>query len=237
MTSRDLHTDQKAKRTFLRIPGYVTNLYKKAYMNRRYFNHLDNDFFAYISTFGNYGRLSRSLLEEVDSGDSVLQVGNSYGVLIKQIAEKVGENGFLEIIDVLPVQTNNARLKLSPWPFFKATNADAEFFTGSKYDVIIAYFLLHELPDAKKSRVITNLLSLLTPHGKIVFIDYHRPDRFNFFKYLIIAVNRLIEPFAEAMMTKDIRDFSPDSSKYIWNTKPYFGGLYQKTTVKLKKGA
>ena len=236
MANANLTNNIKAKHTFLCIPGYITSLYKKAYMNHRYFNRFDSDFFAYLSTFGNYGRLSTSLLNEIDSGDSVLQVGNSYGVLIKQIAEKVGENGFFEIIDVLPVQTNNARLKLSPWPFFKATAADAEFFKGSKYDVIVCYFLLHELPDAKKSRVIKNLLSLLTPHGKIVFIDYHHPHKFNIFKYLLIALNRLIEPFAESLMTKDIKEFIPKDSKYIWTVKPYFGGLYQKTIVKRKKG-
>ena len=236
MVSKDFNNFDKEKGKLFRIPGYVTSLYKKAYMDRRYFNHFDSDFFAYLSTFGNYGRLSRALLEEIDTGDSVLKVGNSYGSLIKQIAEKVGEDGFVEIIDILPVQANNARLKLTPWPFFKATNADAEYFKGNKYDVIICYFLLHELPDEKKSRVISNLLTLLTPHGKIVFIDYYRPHRFNYLRYFLIWLNRLIEPFAESLMNKEIRDFIKEDTRHIWRVKSYFGGLYQKTVVKFKKG-
>ena len=219
-----------------RIPSYLSSLYKHLYMNKRLADFLDADWFAVLSTFGFYSKLKRSLLEHVKPKSWTLQVGNCYGWLIKDVASKVGDKGYFEVIDAIPTQAESAGEKLAPWPHFKSVVKDIEHYHPSKkYDTILCYFLLHELPDKKKTRIIKHIASLLTLNGRAVFIDYGTASKYHPLKYLLRAYNNIFEPFAGSLFETSIKDFMDDDNLHFV-TKTFFGGLYQKTIMTVKRG-
>ena len=61
---------------------------------------------------GNNRRLQRAFLSEIIPGQRVLQVAHVYGRLILEIAELVGPTGYLDVIDVVPLQAALCRRKL-----------------------------------------------------------------------------------------------------------------------------
>lgn len=222
----------------VKVPKYMAKLYHNAYMKRRWFSRLNNDFFAYLSTLGMYGRLSKAILNEIKEDSSVLVIGNIRGNLIENIAKKLFRYGRLEIVDVLPLQLNFLERKLALYPNTVLTNNDAEFLKNTKYDVVLSYFLLQELPDAKKNRIITNISTLLKPKGKAIFADYGKISSSNPMKYLLLFFNRLLRPFAESMMNLKLTDFAQDNLNLAWNTKTLLKGIYQITTASsLKRNA
>lgn len=219
-----------------RVPSYISSLYRGFYMNKGWADFLDADWFATLSTFGFYSKLKRSLLEHIKPKSWTLMVGNSYGWLVKDIAAKVGDKGLFEVIDAVPIQAESAGEKLSPWPHFKSIVKDIEHYHPSKkYDTIVCYFLLHEMPDKKKKRVIKNIASLLALNGRAVFIDYGTASKYHPLKYLLRAYNNIFEPFADSLFKTGIKDFTDDDNLHFV-TKTFFGGLYQKTIMTVKKG-
>ena len=110
-------------------------------------------------------------------------------------------------------------------------HADAAKSIKGEYDIIISYMLLHELPPYTRTRMIDNILKALKPGGKAVFIDYHQPSSYHPLKYIIRAVNRLYQPFAESLWKKSIKEMTNQAETCRWSQQTYFGGVYQKVVA------
>ncbi len=224
-----------------RAPAYIFSVYNKLYIKDRLSKYLDSEKFAKISTFGQYNKIKRSVLEETKEMQNVLWVGNSWGNFMREISQKIGEQGSFDVVEAAPRQSAKAKEKLKRSLNAKIILDDIEFYCPKKsrkrvkYDLVIAYFLLHEIPDKKKKRVIENLISLTTRSGKVMFIDYDKPKRFNIMKYPVMWINKLLEPFANSLMTKGLRSFVPEPKKYIWDKVNFFANMYQRTTIKRKR--
>ncbi len=95
-----------------------------------------------------------------------------------------------------------------------------------------SFFLLHEMPDPYKRRVIDALLKAVRPGGKVVFIDYHEPHRAHPLKGLMSLIFDLLEPFAKSLWENDIESFAISTVDFVWSKQTYFGGLYQKTIAR-----
>ena len=108
---------------------------------------------------------------------------------------------------------------------------DASKSIKGEYDVIICHFLLHELPPQTRTKLLNNIIKSLKIGGKAVFIDYHLPSSYNPLKYIIRAVNRLYQPFAETLWKKSIKEMTPNAESCSWSLQTYFGGVYQKVTA------
>jgi hypothetical protein len=73
---------------------------------------------------------------------------------------------------------------------------------------------------------------VVKPGGKVVFVDYHRPDLTNPFRYIMVPVLKTLEPFAMDLWHKDITAWLPDRGRSLKVEKEtFFGGLYQKVVV------
>jgi SAM-dependent methyltransferase len=155
-----------------------------------------------------------------------------YGRLITDVANAVGRAGSLDVIDVAPLQVAMARRKLRGFSNARARVADAASRGEETYDVVVCFFLLHELPWVYKSAVVNALLERVVPDGKAVFIDYHRPRRWHPLRGLMRRIYARLEPFAESMWHHEIASFAREPDLFDWRKETYFGSLYQKTVAR-----
>jgi ubiquinone/menaquinone biosynthesis C-methylase UbiE len=181
--------------------------------------------------WGNARRLMDSAVTEFAPGSHVLQTACVYGDFSARLARRVGPAGRLEVIDVAPLQIDNCRRKLAAYPHVRLRVVDASRHDGEGYDGVCCFFLLHEVPEDYKHRIVDRLLASLRPGGKAVFVDYHRPRRSHPLRPVMRLVFRRLEPYAEALWRREITSYATRAGDCEWRKETYFGGLYQKTVA------
>lgn len=181
--------------------------------------------------WGRYAALRRAALEEIEAGERVLQAACVYGDLSLRLAQAVGPQGRLDIIDIAPLQAGNCRRKLGALANARVRVANAATPGGGPYDAVLCFFLLHELPDDEKRHVADALLASLAPGGRAIFVDYHRPHRLHPLRGAMSAVFHCLEPFAKSLWRSDIAGFATRPGGFAWRKTTYFGGLYQKVVA------
>jgi len=215
----------------LPIPDYLQAVYTWAYIDPTNVRLLDRPSVVTVILFGNYRRLRRACLSEIEPGQRVFQAAHVYGNLIPDLARKIGSTGQLDVVDVVPVQVARCRSKLRGLAHASVRLADASEPGAGGYDVVSSFFLLHEIPDDVKRSVVDALLARTGPGGKVVFVDYHQPSRWHPLRELMRRVNGWLEPFAESLWHHDIRTFARDADGFRWEKQTFFGGLYQKVVA------
>jgi ubiquinone/menaquinone biosynthesis C-methylase UbiE len=219
----------------LPLPEYMTEVYEWAYVSPRWVRLLDRNIVVRTLLFGNDQRLIRAYLERIEPGMKVWQVAHVYGDLVRRAAERCGSTGRFMLTDVTPIQLQQARKKLQEMTWACMQHADAAHYsTDVSCDLICSFFLLHEVPDALKRRIVDNMLRQLPEHGEAIFIDYHRPAWWQPVRYILKWVNRFLEPFAEALWQREIAEFASHPENFEWNKRTVFGGVYQIVQVRHK---
>jgi hypothetical protein len=109
--------------------------------------------------------------------------------------------------------------------------ADAATPDGGPYDAVVCFFLLHELPDGHRRRVVDGLLDSVGPSGTIVFVDYHGPHRLHPLRLPMSLVCHFLEPFAKRLWHGEISSFATRPNDFAWRKTTYFGDLYQKVVA------
>ena len=214
------------------VPAYLSEVYTWAYLAPANVEMLDRSIVVDVLLFGNARRLMRGAIAEIEPGQKVLMAAHVYGDFVNRLADRVGPDGTLDIIDVAPIQVEHAQRKVGHLAHVTVRQADAAMPGGGPYDVVVCFFLLHEVPDGKKRAIMDALLDQLAPGGKAVFVDYHDPHKLHPIRYLLQVVNRLLEPFALALWDHELSAFKSKPDRFSWEKKTYFGGVYQKTIVR-----
>jgi len=213
------------------LPDYLVRTYWWAYLTPTSLLLLDNPIALTAILWGNLPRLIRTACEEFEPGHRVLQAANAYGNLSRELATQVGPNGRLEVIDIAPLQVAHVQRKLKQFPHARARVADATAPGGGIYDGVCCFFLLHEVPDAEKRSVVDALLASVEPGGKVVFVDYHRAERWHPLRAPMGLVFRWLEPFAYGLVNREIEGFAAAPDDFTWSKETFFGGLYQKVVA------
>lgn len=214
------------------VPAYLSEVYTWAYLAPANVEMLDRSIVVDVLLFGNARKLMQGAIDEIEPGQKVLMAAHVYGDFVNRLADRVGPDGSLDIIDVAPIQVEHARRKVGHLAHVTVRQADAAMPGGGPYDVVVCFFLLHEVPDGKKRAIMDALLDQLAPGGKAVFVDYHDPHRLHPIRYLLQVVNRLLEPFALALWNHELSAFTSEPDRFSWQKRTYFGGVYQKTIVR-----
>ena len=213
------------------IPRYLRDTYTWAYLNPRNVKLLDRELVVETILWCQHRNLQRMTLAEIDPGSRVLQTACVYGAFSPALARHIGEEGSLEVVDVAKVQVDNCAEKLRDYPFASVRRFDVLDLGDGEYDAVCCYFLMHEVPDDHKHRLVDVVLNNIGPDGKAVFVDYHKPHWANPVKLVMSLVFDTLEPFAKGLWRQDIRDFSSEPEKFRWRKETFFGGLYQKVVV------
>lgn len=214
-----------------RIPHYLRRTYAWAYLWPNSIRLLDRQAVVSAILWGNYASLRDTAVAEFEAGQRVLQPAAVYGDFSPRLAEQLGPRGHLVVADVAPQQIENCRRKLAGAANAALQVCDAADHAPEAYDAVCCFFLIHEMPDEHKRRVVDALLAAVRPGGKVVFVDYHRPHAAHPLRPVMSLVFDLLEPYAKALWRRDIRAFASCAEGFRWSTETYFGGLYQKTTA------
>lgn len=213
-----------------KIPAYYQQFYAKFYENEKICNYLDNDKMLYVLTTGLYPQMVNDVAKEINASSMVLQMGCTFGSQIEAVTDKLGSYGKYDIIDISKKQLARCQNK-NVYQKINFEFYDARCALSQKYNVIICFLLLHELPAVSRSKVINNALDSLQNGGKAIFIEYHKPSKFNPLWWFIRAFNRIYQPFAEDLWKYDLKKYTINPKKYSWRRKIYRGGAYQKIVV------
>jgi len=212
------------------IPDYLQEVYHWAYLNGRNARLLDREFIVTAILWGNSKRLRQAVLAEVVAGCNVLQVAHVYGSLIPELAKQIGEGGTLTVIDIAPLQVSLCQRKLEGFLNTHVHVADAsELGSGKTFELVNCFFLLHEVPDSLKAKIVNAVLSQVELKGKAIFVDYNRPHKWHPLRGLMRLIFRHLEPFAESLFYTNVEDMAASTSNFAWRKRTIFGGLYQIT--------
>lgn len=215
------------------LPAYLRDVYSWAYLTPWLAGLLDRQLVVQTILWGNAQKLIDDTLAEIEPGQRVFQPAAVYGDFSRQLAQKVGAAGGLEVRDIAPLQVNLTRRKLADLPQARVAWGDAVApAEEGLFDAVACFFLLHEVPDEIKDRIAGAMLSLVRPGGKAIFVDYHRPSRWHPLKPLMSKVFEYLEPFAPGMWDKEIEAWAgPAAKDFVWRKRTRFGGLYQIVTA------
>ena len=219
------------------VPDYLERVYWWAYLRPASIRIFDHPAMVQAILWGHYRRLSDGVLARIAPGERVLQLACVYGDLSKRLARHVGPTGALDIVDVAPIQIAHLRTKLAGYPCVRATVADAATPQADRFDCVLSFFLLHELPDPLKRRVVDAALAAVAPGGRAVFVDYACPARWHPLRPVMAAVFAALEPYASAMWRMPITDMASRPKDFSWSRASHFGGLYQVVIAERARGS
>jgi len=214
------------------LPRYLRQTYAWAYLWPNSIRLLDRWAVVSAILWGNYARLRDAAVAEFRSGEEILQPACVYGDFSPRLADHLGRDGRLVVCDVAPQQVENCRRKLTGHRNATVEVRDAASHAPDRYDAVCCFFLLHEMPDDHKRRVVDALLATVRPGGKVVFVDYHGPHALHPLRPLMSLVFDLLEPYAKALWRREISDFATHAGDFAWTKETRFGGLYQQTVAR-----
>lgn len=219
------------------IPDYLEDTYWWAYLHPKALDLFEREWMVNLILWGNMKRLTQTVLDDLDldPGSRVLQVACVYGDFSNRVAGHLGHTGsHLDIVDVAPIQVQNARKKLAANDNVEVHHQDSTdmAFADSVFDQTVVFFLLHEQPEEARRRTIEEAIRVTRPGGRVIFVDYHGPRKSNPMRYVMKPILTWLEPFAMDLWRQELPAFMPDDIRpERLESEFYFGGLYQKVTL------
>ncbi|MCL1886453.1 MAG: rhodoquinone biosynthesis methyltransferase RquA [Betaproteobacteria bacterium] len=221
----------------LETPDYLRKIYWWAYEHPLAVWFWDRDFLINFILLGNYTRLVNAVLEEFPKPitGTMLQISNAYGQLVPRLQQQLGVAAHFDLIDVLQIQLEKTGRKLKlPDERIRVFQCDATSLQcpDNSYDAVLMFFLPHELPEDRRRLAFSEALRVLKPGGKLVLVEFHRPNNLHPLRLWQRLVFLLFEPFAMDMWRHELTHYFPSDVKYkITGKTTYFGNLYQKLIV------
>lgn len=220
------------------VPDYLARHYWWAYLWRTgvwFFDHQ-----PVISTilFGQYRKLLDVTLERLDAAPcgETLQLSCVYGMFTPKLARKFAGSP-LHITDVAQVQLDQTLGKIPADRHLVATRMNAESlgYADRVFDSVIVFFLLHELPDEARHRVLSEALRILAPSGRLLMVEYAPKPKSHLF-YRFAPFRKLLtrlEPFLSSHWEEDYQQRLVGlarplgrSVREIWR-RDLFGAFYR----------
>jgi ubiquinone/menaquinone biosynthesis C-methylase UbiE len=220
------------------VPCYLRLHYWWAYVHPNAVRLFERAWLVNLILWFNYRRLSEAALTALEgSGPTgqlpgrTLQIACVYGDLTERLAQRcLAADGSLDVVDVLPIQLENLARKLPPGVPVRLLlrNAANLALPDASYDRALLFFLLHEQPEDVRRSTLHEALRVLRPGGKLVLVDYARPNTWHPARYLWLPVLHILEPFAHDLWQHDLTEWLPGSCVvHALNRTRFFGGLYQ----------
>lgn len=220
------------------IPGYLQETYWWAYLHENSFRFFEREWVVNLILWGNMRRLTEAVLSETRLAprSRALQVACVYGQFSDLLADRLNQSGSkLDLVDVAPIQLENAQRKLSSHRNIHYQHQDSSdlHYPDDSFDQSVVFFLLHEQPEEVRIKTIREAIRVTRPGGKIIFVDYHRPRAWHPLRLVMKPVLHFLEPFALDLWRTPLSDYlPPEIGADRQDLQFYFGGLYQKLVIR-----
>jgi ubiquinone/menaquinone biosynthesis C-methylase UbiE len=221
------------------IPAYLSNYYKWAYIHPKAVWLFERQWLINLILWGFYKRLRNSVISHINGLGcvNILQIACAYGNLTPEILKQVGNKSTLDVIDILPIQLDNLRLKIANNPHMHLLKMDSSKlqYADSTFDQIVIFFLLHEQPVDIRAKTIQEAIRVLKDGGQIIVADYSKLPKWNPLRLMWMIFMKPIEPFAEDLIKNGLANvFLIGNSLIIEKREKFLGGAYE--VLALKKG-
>ena len=213
-----------------KLPDYMDVFANRLYRNEFWSNVCDDERITTLRTWFSNDSLVIDLAKEAAKNAHVLQIGLTFGDQIETIYRKVCKQGKFDIFDISDTQIKRFNKKFAHYNI-NMIKHDATEPWEEKYDVIICYNLLSDVPAKTRTKIVDNVLSSLTKGGKAVFVDCCQPDKWNFWRLFLKIYNLLYRPFALDLWKTPIENFASHKDEFRWHHVYYSGRRYQKVTA------
>lgn len=137
------------------------------------------DWLIKVATLGKIGSYYSILLEKIEKGEKVLDIGCGTGMLTLAAAQK---GAFVVGIDINPSRLEVAKkrskaLKLEKLAEFKELGvAELESFADQSFDSIMSGLCFSELSPEERNYALDHCIRLLKPGGKLLLADEVIPE-------------------------------------------------------------
>lgn len=140
------------------------------------------DLLARLLTFGREGRLRHIMLRpaKLQLGERLLDVACGTGTLAIAAKQQVGPAGAVtgldasaEMIDRARAKAESARLDIA---FVNGTAQELPF-DDAQFDIVMGTLMLHHLSKPLRTAFAREALRVLKPAGRLLLIDFGRPQR------------------------------------------------------------
>lgn len=160
------------------LPDYLLRHYWWAYVWPPAVWFFDHQPIINLIVFGQYRKLVAGALNAMtpEADGANLLIGSAYGCFVPELAAQLGEQS-LDVVDVAPIQLRQAETKLgTPQAGRRITlsrmNAEHLTYEDDSYDRALMFLLLHELPDAARTRALEEAVRVIRPGGELVMSEY-----------------------------------------------------------------
>lgn len=216
------------------IPGYLRDTYWWAYIDPRAVRLFERQWLVNLILWGNFGALRDAALDALGSSlqGRTLQIACVYGDLTRKLLERHASGAELDVLDVLQVQLDNLARKLPPRAPVGLIHGDSTRMpvASASYDRALLFFLLHEQPEHARRATLMEALRVVRPGGRVVIVDYHRPQRANPLYWPMVLILSVLEPFALDLWRHEIAEWLPCRVSGL-KKELAFGGLYQRLVI------
>lgn len=234
MTNNNKYEDDNLNIDYY-APAYITQHYQKRYIKPNYVKFFNKTWVNNVRLFFQQNKLHSSVLSQITEGNRVLLVGNTYGGLTKKILQKVGNKGKLDVIDALPNQLVLAKQTVDNLPNKNNLDIllqDAKTVFYRKYDVVVMFMLLGEVPDNTKFHILENALRVINDdNAKVVIVDYHLPSFYNPVLNILRLNNLYLQFYVKYLWDNEIENLINKPFNYNITKKTYFAGVYQNIII------
>lgn len=219
-------------------PYYLARHYWWAYLWRAGVWFFDHQPIINAILFGQYKALMCATLKQLDTGFAgrMLQMTCVYGGLTPNLTKHSGQHP-LHIMDVAPVQLELALRKcgtegrLIP----ARMNAECMGYRSSIFDTVIIFFLLHEMPDDARQRVISEAVRIINPGGRLIVTEYaplpdqHILYRFPPFRWMLTKLEPYLDDFWREYLTGCLNTVALSHGKKVVEIQhtDIFGDFYR----------
>ena len=134
-----------------------------------------------LATHGAWQTLRRRTadLAQLQSGESVLDVGCGTGALALVAKQRVGATGRVCGIDPSVQMIARARRKAAHRGLaidFQPGVIERLAFPDQTFDVVLSTFMMHRVPDDVKRQGLAEIARVLKPGGRLLVVDTRRPE-------------------------------------------------------------
>lgn len=219
----------------IRVPRYLAQTYWWAYVHPNAVRLFERQWLVNLILWGNFGRLRDAALDALGErlDGRTLQIACVYGDLTSRLRERLTPGGGLDVVDILRVQLDNLARKVPGNPRVGLIQGDSSALdiADASYDRALLFFLLHEQPEDVRRRTVAEALRVVKPGGRLVILDYHRPNLSNPLYLPMVAILKTLEPFAMDLWRHEIAEWFPAGAVAEVKKETAFGGLYQLLTI------